>query len=330
VAVDGSTALLVWDESVLEKPESLHLEGLGPVRSTKAVRLKRIKPGFYNPPGGRPIIVPGLHWLMVTVLGASGPPTLANLSWWTARGERATDRRTVENAMLTETSRRWGQTVIHIWDRGFAGKPWLTMAFVHAVRFVMRWPKHYHLIDEQLRERKAWEITRGKRSWGKRLIYDARRRCQRKVGIVAVPVFDPQHGQPLTLVVARPGGGREPWYLLTNEPVRSEEEAWRIVFAYARRWQVETMFRYSKSELAFESIRLQRWEPRQKLLLMATLAQAFLLTFLQPRFLPLTTRLLRDWCHRTGKRSRETPTPLYRIRVALSHLLLTHPPPLLL
>lgn len=326
----GSSPLVVWDESVLEKPESLHLEGLGPVRSTKAVRLKRIKPGYFNPPGGRPIFVPGYQWIMVTVLGPSGPPTLANLGWWTTRGDRATDRRSVETALLAETSQRWGQDVIHIWDRGFAGRPWLTMAFTHAVRFVMRWPKHYRLLDEEMRERKAWQITRGKRSWGKRLLYDARRREQRKVGVVAAPVYDPQHDQPLTLVVARPGAGREPWYLVTNEPVRSEEEAWRIVFAYARRWQVETMFRYSKSELAFESIRVQHWDPRQKLLLMATLAQAFLFTLLRPQYGPLIARLLRHWCHRTGKRSRESSTPLYRLRVALSYLLLTHPPPLFL
>jgi putative transposase len=30
--------------------------------------------------------------------------------------------------------------------------------------------------------------------------------------------------------------------------------------------------------------------------------------------------LLRHWCHRTGNRSRETPTPLYRLRSALSRL----------
>ncbi len=56
----GQAALAIWDESVLEKPESLYLEGLCAVRSSKAVRLKRIKPGFFNPPGGRPIFVPGL------------------------------------------------------------------------------------------------------------------------------------------------------------------------------------------------------------------------------------------------------------------------------
>jgi hypothetical protein len=41
--------LAVWDESVWEKPESQKLEDLGSVRSSKARRLTRIKPGFYHP-----------------------------------------------------------------------------------------------------------------------------------------------------------------------------------------------------------------------------------------------------------------------------------------
>ncbi len=89
LTVQHQTPLVVWDESVLEKPETLHLEGLGPVRSLKAVRLIRIKPGYFNPPGGRPIAVPGWHWLAVIVLGPHGAPTLATLGWWTGRGNRA-------------------------------------------------------------------------------------------------------------------------------------------------------------------------------------------------------------------------------------------------
>ena len=65
---EGDRPLVIWDESVLEKPESLQAEGLCAVRSVKAGRLKRIKPGYYNPPGGRPIFVPGFHWLQVLVL----------------------------------------------------------------------------------------------------------------------------------------------------------------------------------------------------------------------------------------------------------------------
>ena len=70
-------ALAIWDESVLEKPESVAIEGLCPVRSSKAARLKRIKPGYYHPPGGPPVFVPGLQWLTVMLAGMQGPPVLA-------------------------------------------------------------------------------------------------------------------------------------------------------------------------------------------------------------------------------------------------------------
>lgn len=131
---------------------------------------------------------------------------------------------------------------------------------------------------------------------------------------------------PLTLVVSRPGQGRKPWYLLTNEPVASVDDAWRVVLAYNRRWQIELSIRYSKSELAFESPRLLAWEHRAKLLALAALVQAFLFSLLDELLLPLRAWLLDHWCHRTGKRSRLTAVPLYRLRLALSQLWLAHRP----
>jgi len=124
--VQGECPLVIWDESVLEKSESLQAEGLCPVRSSKAVRLKRIKPGFFNPPGGRPVFVPGLHWLKILVIGRKGSPILAHMRWWTTRGEQASQKRTEESMVLTHLEGLWGKEVLHIWDRGFAGNPWLT------------------------------------------------------------------------------------------------------------------------------------------------------------------------------------------------------------
>ena len=299
--------------------------------SSKAKRLKRIKPGYFNPPGGRPIFVPGYHWLQVLVLGMQGVPTLAHMRWWSTRGECSTDRRSQECEVLSEVTERWGNhRVIHIWDRGFAGMPWLTMAYDYAVRFVMRWPKYYKLVDEQGQLRKAWEISRGKRSWGHRMLWDARRRCHRKVGVVALPVADRDFRQPLWLVVARQGQGREPWYLLTNEPILTIEDAWRVVLAYARRWQVEMSIRFHKCELAFESPRLRLWETQIRILLIATLAYSFLLSLLNPDPIGMAAWLLRNWCHRTGEWSRNTQAPLYRLRFAISRFWLSHPPPFLI
>jgi hypothetical protein len=111
-------------------------------------------------------------------------------------------------------------------------------------------------------------------------------------------------------VVARSGRGREPWYLLTNERVLTAEAARRIVRAYARRWQIEMAWPYQKSELAMESPRLCCWERRMKLLGMGALAYAFLLSLLARRLEWVRTWLLRQFCHRTGRRGREAPTPL--------------------
>ncbi len=314
----------IWDESVLEKSESLQAEGLCAVRSTKAARLKRIKPGYFNPPSGRPIFVPGFNWLQLLVTGLQGAPVLAHLGWWTTRGEKASPKRVEEGKILRKVARRWGRQVIHIWDRGFAGSPWTTLALDQCLRFIVRWNTRYHLVGPDGQKQEGWKISRGRRSWNHRLVWDARRRCQRKTGVMAFPVRLPEDDRPLFLVVSRPGYGRKPWYLLTTEPVHTPEQAWQIVFAYARRWQIEMSLRFTKSEMAFESPRLRQWESRMKFLLIAALAYTFLLSLL-----PLTDslfRLVSTFCHRTGKWSQARSAPLYRLRLALSRLWLTFRP----
>ena len=89
---------------------------------------------------------------------------------------------------------------------------------------------------------------------------------------------------------------------------------------------IELSIRYSKAELAFESPRLWAWETRAKLLALAALVQAFLFSLLSDFLLPLRSWLLAVWCHRTGKRSRETAAPLYRLRLALCQLWLAYRP----
>lgn len=71
-----ATMLANWYESVLEKPEGIALEGLCPVSSSMVDCIKGIKPGYCNPRGGRPVLVPGPQWPTVMVAGMSDPPTL--------------------------------------------------------------------------------------------------------------------------------------------------------------------------------------------------------------------------------------------------------------
>ena len=318
-------AYLVWDESVLEKPESRKLAGLCPVRSSKAARCLKVKPGYWHPPTTKPIFVPGMHWLSLLLLGPSATPLVVSMRWWSSDDKAATRLRQLQTSLLTRCAHVWGRQVVHLFDRGYAGTNWLGQLLGRNLRFIVRWPKRYYLNDSQGRAQNAWKLARGRKSLDHRQVWDAKKQTYRTMGVFFRAVQHPDYPSGLWLVVCRVGKGKPPWYLLTNEIIETVEDAWQVVFAYARRWQVEMAFRYNKSELALQSPRLWSWERRIKLLLMATLAYAFLLSLLSAFLKPICDWLLRHFCHRTGKRSREVSAPLYRLRAALSRLWLAYP-----
>src|SRR5258708_19134629 len=173
------------------------------------------------------------------------------MRWWSRKGAQATSAREQEGHLLRECARRWGRRVLHLFDRGYAGAPWLGDLARQGVRFVMRWPKRYQLLDSKGVERKAWQIALGKRAWGApRWIWDGQLRKLRQTSVVALPVRHAGYGGPLWLVVARRGG--EPWYLLTNEPIESEEAALPGGVAYSRRGESENRFFLGEKEVRNE------------------------------------------------------------------------------
>jgi len=113
---NGQDGLLIWDATVLEKPESLKGEGLCAVRSSKAVRLTHVKKGDYHPPSA-PIFVPGLHGIGLRLSGRSakqGPPLLAALRWWTSRGPLASYEKDENGKLLRLVTQRWASSLIHV------------------------------------------------------------------------------------------------------------------------------------------------------------------------------------------------------------------------
>ena len=316
-----SQALCIWDGSVLEKAESEKVEGLCAVRSSKAKRLRKLKPGLFNQLSGPPIVVRGMEWTGVVLAGLKHAPTVVAMKWWSRKGQHATTQRQVEQEVLFRLRPEHGANGSCMWqDRGYASRNWLAVLQETEVRFLIRWQKGHVVWDAAGQERKIWQLIRGKRPQEGREVYDARLHTPRLMGINVLSFRHPGYAAPLWLVVARPAGGKEPWYLVTNTPVTSLDEGWRMIFAYARRWQIELAFRYTKCELGIESPRLWKWDNRIKLLLMVTLASVFLVSLLHPLLETMRIWLLRHWCHRTGKRCREATAPLYRLRWAISRL----------
>lgn len=359
-------ALCILDSSVLEKPESTKLEGLSPVRSAKAKRVARPRPklgkGYYRGKPGPPIVVPGFELTSALITGWASreerrPVALAAWHWHAkpvegtaGEGPEVERQRGQEaaRAVLDKVSCALGKDqLLHVWDRGFSGAPWLGEALDEGLAFVVRWKKGNKLrpadapsvgdaAASAYRQDQdgvvAWKLTRMK-NWGTRQLANPRHPGSPiTVGFAAREVHLPHRDEPLYLVVARFGkgtkrrrGGAEPWRLLTNQPVRTPEECWRIVVAYGARWAIEQELRFGKSELGIESIRVRKWEVRAKLLAIASLAYAFLVHLLADATDDILPAILR-WAHRTGRQAREAYRSLYRLRAALSNLWNKHSP----
>jgi len=323
----GEDGLVIWDGTVLEKPESLQPEGLCAVRSSKAVRLTHVKQGYYHPPGA-PIFVPGMHGIGLVLAGRQvslGPPSLITMRWWTSRGAMASYEKDENGKLLRQTAQWWGRRVVHVFDRGYASGPWLGALRCFDSRFILRWKLNYHLVNEAGVKQAAWKIPRGKVGLAPRTIWDAVHHRNVEGRVLFFPMTHPDFPDwPLTLVVGRRKGAK-PWYLVTNEKVESAEDAWKVVLAYARRWRVEVLFRNLKSELAIQSLRVYRWEDRLKRLRLVTLAYAFLMEMMGK-----DKKKARDWliayaCHRSGTHLRAVELPFSRLRLALSRLWLAYP-----
>ena len=315
----GKRSLCMWDGSVVEKPESSAAEGLCPVISSKAKRLNRSKKGqVLNLPAARPVMVTGMHWTGAFIAGLEGIPKRAGMSWWTTKGTYATHTRNQEEEMLRKCIRKWGDLLVHVFDRGYASGPWIQLLQTLQVKFVIRWIKKHKFFDSNGVEKKLWEIGRGKKYLAHKEIFDVPTGQKMPCDSWWTQVWHASYAYPLFCVKGRVK--KKIWYLITNEPVKTEAQAWEIVFTYKRRWQIETSFRYGKCELAMESPRLWAFENRLKLLSIVTLVYAFLLHLLEPLYRDRVQSVLRLKCHRTGKRCRDILVPLYRLRWAISRL----------
>src|SRR5690242_6830916 len=196
--------------------------------------------------------------------------------------------------------------------------PWLALAEALHVKVVIRWIKSHLFLDAMGQEKKLWQIGQNKKYFSQKLVKDVKSGIKITCDLWWAPVTHASYAGQLYVVKIR--SGKQIMRLITNERIGSEEQAWEIFFAYTRRWQIETAFRYGKSELAMESPCLRVWDHTLKLLGLVTLVYAFLLHLLQEPFEHLKNYLLRLKCHRTGKRSQNTQAPLYRFRWALSRL----------
>lgn len=121
----GDTPLCIWDSSVIEKPESEKLEGLGRVRSSRVKRLARTRKGVFNRPASLPVSVRGFEWESLLLLGHSGVPQVIAMRWWSRKKDVVGQQRHQQRVLLSRVGWQWGRSVLHVagprlWQRSLA------------------------------------------------------------------------------------------------------------------------------------------------------------------------------------------------------------------
>jgi hypothetical protein len=172
-----------------------------------------------------------------------GIPQVALSRWWSTRGVFATRLRETEEEALQVCVRKWGSLVVHVFDRGYASAAWLGVLGRYRCRLVIRWIHSHIFLTLSGEEKKLWQIGQGKKYLAHKMIRESHTGEQMACDLWWCPVRHREYATPLWLVKARVKKGM--MYLITNEPVHTEADAWAIFFTYRRRWQIELCFRSS-------------------------------------------------------------------------------------
>ncbi|MDF9797767.1 hypothetical protein OKW21_003030 [Catalinimonas alkaloidigena] len=106
---------------------------------------------------------------------------------------------------------------------------------------MLRWPYRYCLLDQEGRSRKSYLFSVGKKATSSKILRDSRAKSHLKRSLLWFNCFHPDYPEhKLTLIICRSGKqGLQPWYLLTTEEIASDKKAWKMVFAFAKRWDIE-------------------------------------------------------------------------------------------
>lgn len=319
----GKQPLFLWDDSKIEKHESWFSEGLCSVHSSKGQRLTKIKKGFYHPPAKR-ICVPGFLWTGVTLTALGEAPSLLKMEWWTVRGKYREQGCNIIYRMLGKIQEQFGSKGLHVFDRGYAYNEMVEYLLHFKQDFLIRWVSNRLLINEKGEQKPLHQLARSYKGCGARMIQDKERKSQRKATVAWAPVQLPEFPEnTFYLLILRDANGKnKPIYWLTSQKIENSKQAWKLTFYYMKRWDIEQVFRFGKSEMGLESPRLWFWENRLKLMAIVALVMDFLLSLLN-NWQIWCRQFLAHWCPRTGNRCRNASTPAYRLRAAISNCLNT-------
>ena len=96
-----------------------------------------------------------------------------------------------EEVLLRICVRRWSDTLLHVFDRGYCSEPWLQVLQSLRVKFVIRWEKGHYFFDATGSKKKLWQVGQGKKYREHKDIFDLQSGVKLSCDIWWAPVWHP-------------------------------------------------------------------------------------------------------------------------------------------
>lgn len=282
---------VVFDGSDLRKPHAREMDHLQLVRRLDGTGLV---PGYatLNAIG----IAPGKRGLLFHTLFSSTEPGFRSET-----AERLVAIRDVGTALAPLVAE--GTEVTEILDRGFDDIDVWAAVWGQGHHLVCRVQHRNRHVYRTLEAEAAGEavplsdlapnlvpLARIETELEVQLVGQRRAKRQSVVAVVsAVPMLVPYHAdaaapepgsawvKPCWLVEVRVEGAKQdPWWLLTDRPVETAEQATEIFRMYRQRWSIEDAFKLAKTCLGWEEVRVLDYGAIRRLVALGWVATGFL------------------------------------------------------
>lgn len=232
--------------------------------------------------------------LAVSADGSAVPLGILGMMTWADTQEDAAKRppswkksqRWIEQSLAVEKRCPVGLEIIDVMDREADFYALLKVMDAHKKRYIVRMLHDRNVVDEQAetivsalanepvcgkRKIKLGARAKSRRSPAGNRKHPPRKKRDAYIGVrrarlvVKKPTKRTKKDDPdlsinvVEVVERNPPKGAMPvsWFLLTTEPIETEEECWRVVDGYRARWTIEEYFKCLKTGCAVESRQLK-------------------------------------------------------------------------
>ncbi|MGB2753681.1 MAG: transposase [Phycisphaerae bacterium] len=271
----GEETPIAVDLTDLAKPRGRQFEYLALVRDGDQDRLQ---PGY---------------WCLEAYTADGEEPLPLVLQPFSVQDPRTPSQNLVILAALEQLRQTFANRGLYLFDRGFDAGEILNALLDKGMRFLVRLRGDRHLVlDHGVRlpaRDIADRLATANVAWRWRPAS-----CRLDAHWIGyLPARLPGRPEPLTLVVALfPGPDGGMMMLLTNRAVASAPQAEHTLRLYAHRWKAEEGIRVLKQEVGLEGFRIRCLEAIRRLVFLALLAIAFLVS-ISEKTLSLAEQIIR-------------------------------------